>query len=210
MTRAAIGIDPGKDGGIVALVLDGSGIRCVYQALTKHVAPNLEPDLCYRAVMDARNAVIEYVDEGIDYQIVGVLERVGAMPKQGLSSTFSFGHGRGVFRGVLAGHGWHVLEPVPTVWQAAVLANIPGPKLAPGAGKDERRKAVRARYMSRASQVDGLDLIPPGCRVPQDGLGAACCLALFGLREGGSVEHTSNPGDVPKFIAAVRAIAVGR
>lgn len=170
MTRAAIGIDPGKDGGIVALVLDNDGIRCVYQARTKDAAPNLEPDLCYRAVMDARNAVIEYIDEGIQYQIVGVLERVGAMPKQGLSSTFNFGHGRGVFRGVLAGHGWHVLEPTPAKWCRDVLANIPGE------GKE--------RAIARASQVAGVRLIPPGCRVPQDGIADACCLALFGLREG--------------------------
>lgn len=182
MTRAAIGIDPGKDGGIVALVLDDGGIRCVYQARTKDVAPYLEPALCYRAVMDARNEVYGYVDEGIQYQIVGVLERVGAMPGQGLSSTFNFGHGRGVYRGIIAGHGWEVLEPVPGVWQRDVLANIPAPKLPPSAGKAERRAAVRARYMARASEVAGLDLIPPGCRVPQDGLGAACCLALCGLR----------------------------
>lgn len=167
--RAAIGIDPGKDGGIVALVLDGTGIRCVYQALTKHAAPGLEPDLMRRALLDARNAVIDAVPDDVGYEITGVLERVGAMPKQGLSSTFAFGHGRGVWRGLLAGHGWHVLEPTPAKWSRDILANIPGK------GKE--------RAIMRASQVAGVQLIPKGCRVPQDGIADACCLALFGLRE---------------------------
>lgn len=168
MTRAAIGIDPGKDGGIAVLVLDDGGIRCVYQDLTHRVAPGLEPDLMRAALTAARDAasVAGCVSP------VAVLERVGAMPKQGLSSTFTFGHGRGVWRGLLAGHGWHVLEPTPAKWSRDVLANIPGD------GKD--------RAINRASQVAGVQLIPPGCRVLQDGIADAVCLALFGLRAGQS------------------------
>jgi len=165
--RAAIGIDPGKTGAVVALMLANDGIRCVYQALTHHVAPNLEPDLMYRAVMDARNAIIDACGEEESYTICAVLERVGAMPKQGLSSTFNFGHGRGVWRGCSAANGWHVLEPRPADWARSILRNIPGD------GKD--------RAIMRASQVRGIELIPPGCRVPQDGIADAACLALFGL-----------------------------
>lgn len=165
--NACIGIDPGKEGGIVALVLDNGGIRCVYQALTHHVAPNLEPDLMREALFRARGAIIDCnPSSGVD---VAVLERVGAMPKQGLSSTFNFGHGRGVWRGLLAGHGWHVLEPRPADWARSLLKNIPG---------EGKEKAIM-----RASQVAGVQLIPAGCRVPQDGIADACCLALFGLRE---------------------------
>ena len=167
---ASIGIDPGKTGAVVALVLASTGIRCVYQALTHHVAPGLEPALMYRATMDARNAIIDATPEDVGYTISAVLERVGAMPKQGLSSTFHFGHGRGVWAGVLAGHGWHVLEPRPADWSRAILRNIPG---------DD----TKARAIMRASSVAGLDLIPTGCRVPQDGLADACCLALYGLGE---------------------------
>jgi len=165
--RAAIGIDPGKDGAVVALILRNDGIRSVYQALTHHVAPKLEPDLMYRAVMDARNAIIDAAAEEESYAICAVLERVGAMPKQGISSTFIFGHGRGVWRGCIAANGWHVLEPRPADWARAILRNIPGE------GKD--------RAIMRASQVRGIELIPPGCRVPQDGIADACCLALYGL-----------------------------
>ena len=166
--NACIGIDPGRDGGIVALVLDNGGIRCVYQALTHHVAPNLEPDLMHAALADARHELLK-AGPGVLTSACAVLERVGAMPKQGLSSTFAFGHGRGVWRGLLAGHGWHVLEPRPADWTRALLKNIPGE------GKE--------RAIARASQVAGIQLIPAGCRVPQDGIADACCLALFGLRE---------------------------
>lgn len=165
MTRAAIGIDPGKDGGIAVLVLDDGGIRCVYQALTHRVAPHLEPSLMHDALGDAVHELARLMVR--DRTVV--LERVGAMPKQGLSSTFAFGHGRGVWRGLIAARLLDtVLEPTPAKWSRDVLANIPGD------GKE--------RALNRASQVAGVQLIPPGCRVPQDGIADAVCLALFGLR----------------------------
>lgn len=163
MTRAAVGIDPGKTGGVVALVMDDAGIRCVYQALTHQAAPDLTPWLMHEVIAAASAAVLA----AQVCPIVYVLERVGAMPKQGLSSTFNFGHGRGVWRGILAGWG-ECIEPTPQVWARAMLANIPG--------------AGKAKAIARASQITGLTLIPPGCRVPQDGLADACCLALYGLR----------------------------
>jgi len=50
-------------------------------------------------------------------RLVALVERVGPMPKQGLSSTFKFGRGVGLIEGVIGG----ALVPsgyvVPTVWK---------------------------------------------------------------------------------------------
>lgn len=48
---------------------------------------------------------------------VVVVERVGAMPKQGVSSMFRFGMGAGLIRGVVAGAGFSIVDAVPTVWK---------------------------------------------------------------------------------------------
>lgn len=158
----ALGIDPGRCGAVVALSIGDDGIRSVYQVRTPALMSGAEylPDRMRGALVDA----------GGGYRTVAVLERCGAMPGQGVSSCYAFGHARGLWRGLLAGLGWEVLEPTPARWHRTILADIPG--------------EGKAKAIARASQIAGLDLIPRGCRVPQDGLADAACLALFGLREG--------------------------
>ncbi len=48
------------------------------------------------------------------------LEEPGAMPKQGLSSTFRFGHTCGVIEGVLAGHYVAGMPVKPAAWKLAL------------------------------------------------------------------------------------------
>src|SRR5882757_8541852 len=44
---------------------------------------------------------------------VAVVEQVGSMPKQGVASTFKFGMGCGLIRGVLAGAGIPIISVTP-------------------------------------------------------------------------------------------------
>ncbi len=46
-----------------------------------------------------------------------VIERVGAMPEQGVSSMFSFGRSLGVVEGVIAAQGWPVEWVTPQKWK---------------------------------------------------------------------------------------------
>jgi Holliday junction resolvasome RuvABC endonuclease subunit len=48
---------------------------------------------------------------------VAVVERVGAMPKQGVASTFKFGVAVGIIHGVLAGAGTPLHLVTPQVWK---------------------------------------------------------------------------------------------
>jgi Holliday junction resolvasome RuvABC endonuclease subunit len=48
---------------------------------------------------------------------VAVIERVSAMPKQGVSSSFRFGQGLGVLQGVLLAHSVKIIEVTPGVWK---------------------------------------------------------------------------------------------
>ena len=53
---------------------------------------------------------------------VVVLERVGAMPGQGVSSMFQFGRGLGMAEGVIAALGLPLTYVTPRTWQKAVGA----------------------------------------------------------------------------------------
>jgi len=54
--------------------------------------------------------------------VFAILERVGAMPGQGVSSMFQFGRGVGMYEGVLAALQVPVTYVTPQAWQKAVNA----------------------------------------------------------------------------------------
>lgn len=80
----SIGIDPGKTGAIA--VMDEDGILCLEQFnVDKYVD------------------VLSYVGQSTSAKDIKVcLEKVGAMPGQGVVSMFNFGHNLGVIEGILS------------------------------------------------------------------------------------------------------------
>lgn len=96
-----------------------------------------------------------------------VIERVGAMPKQGLSSTFKFGRGFGQLIGMCQALRWPFILVTPQAWKAKVLA---------GTGHDKEAAIAFCR-----SRYPGVPLVQPGCRVAHDGVADAVCLAHYGL-----------------------------
>ena len=149
-----LGIDPGLDG---ALVVVRNG-RAVAQCCTR----DLCPDGYVAERMDA--LISEWC--GLHLIDVAVLERVSARPGEGVSSSFKFGFGYGLWRGILAGRVQTVIEPTPQAWQKVVLRDIPG--------------EGKARAVARAAQLAGLDLTPGRRRKPHDGIADAACLAIYG------------------------------
>ena len=104
MTRSVyIGIDPGKTGGL-ALIRDG---------FVADLAPmpviGKEPDEARLADWLRREALTESRPG-----VFAVLEKVGAMPKQGVTSMFNFGRCYGAIRGVSRG----TRNPVHTCYAA--------------------------------------------------------------------------------------------
>lgn len=97
-----------------------------------------------------------------------VIEQVGAMPGQGVSSVFSFGKSYGCTLGILAALQIPVTPVAPVTWKKAMGVN---------AGKDGCR--------ARAAQ-----LLPGSAtafaRVKDDGRAEAALIALYGLRSLGS------------------------
>ena len=90
-----------------------------------------------------------------------VLERVGAMPGQGVSSVFSFGRSVGLVEDVLAARGLAVSIVTPQVWQKAAAVR---------GGKDGSRQRACELFPNYAGLF---------ARKKDDGRADAACMAWY-------------------------------
>ncbi len=95
-----------------------------------------------------------------------VIEKVGAMPGQGVTSMFSFGRGCGVLDGVCGALGLPIVMVTPQSWKKRILEGLP------------HDKAGAIAYCQR--RWPQVNLIPENGRVPHSGAADALCLAAYG------------------------------
>ena len=123
-----LGVDPGSVSAAWALLLsDGRAVCGDVPVVNKMV--------------DGRNFHRLMQTQAPDFAVV---ERVSAMPKQGVSSSFRFGQGLGLIQGVIYASGVALVEVAPGTWKRHF-------KL--GADKE----AARALALKRFPHVDNLD-----------------------------------------------------
>lgn len=148
-----IGVDPGASGAI-ALVVDGV-LHQVVDMPTVTVTRNAAQK---RQVSPAGVAdIIRSMKPD-----VAIVEKVGAMPGQGVSSMFSFGRSVGIIEGALAALQVPATFITPQAWQKAVGA---------AKGKDGSRQRVMELF-PRDSHLFA--------RVKDDGRADAVLIALAG------------------------------
>lgn len=133
MTRIVLGGDPGKTGAIAAISLEpGNPLLAVVDV------PLVGKDI---SVPLLARAVAELV---AGHEVVATaVEKVGAMPGQGLSTTFTFGEGTGLMVMALGG-AWPLSRPTPPTWKG--YFKIPGKSVDDDAG----RRAAIQRWPERA------------------------------------------------------------
>lgn len=148
-----IGVDPGKKGGIA------------------FIHPELD---CYGAcpMPETRNQVYKLLQE-LKTKYPGTthaaIELVHSMPKQGVASTFTFGKGCGEVLGVLTALEAVIYEPTPQAWKKVILT-----------GTDKSKDAA---IQVAENLFPDIQLIPKGCRVPNDGMAEALLLAEWCRRQ---------------------------
>ena len=109
--RTIIGIDPGLDGGLAAITAEGLDL-----AVMPVAAAGKRREIDEQAVVSwllCRRPAHVFI------------ERVQAMPRQGVVSMFSFGAGWGLVRGICAGLALPYELVRPQEWQRAMLAGQP-------------------------------------------------------------------------------------
>lgn len=154
-----IGIDPGISPAIAYLV--GGAVVDVFRI------PDVleDPDGLVQALHGRSGATV-------------VLEQVGPMPGQGLSSSCRFMCAYGMIQGVLAANQLTVILVPPSMWKKQVLpASAFAEKVDKGKRKDEQKEAacqfVRDHYPA-------VELVKKGCKVADHNMAEACCLAHYG------------------------------
>ena len=96
-----------------------------------------------------------------------ILEQQQAMPKQGVSSTFTIGRGFGIWQGILGALEIPYRIVRPMVWTKRIFTGMPG--------------EGKFRAIQFAMQMfPGIELTPQRCRTPKDGRADAACLAYWG------------------------------
>lgn len=103
-----IGIDPGLSGGVG--VLDARGGIVLAEMMPVMEGPK-------RRMVDGHALRILLRGCTVIDTAHAVIERVNAMPKQGVASTFSFGQSQGIAIGVVCGLGIGYEFVLPQIWK---------------------------------------------------------------------------------------------
>ena len=116
-----LGIDPGASGAIVALEIGGEVLATIKNSETP---------------TDIADWLAEQVANKRAYAMI---EKVHAMPKQGVSSTFKFGTSYGFLLGLLVANKIQWREVTPQVWQREMHCLSQG-------DKNRTKQAAQARF----------------------------------------------------------------
>ena len=133
MTHLTLGIDPGLTGAL-ALLGPGGDLELVADL----------PIIRDRSLAWVDGAELQTIirDAAHGRPVRAIVERVSAMPRQGVASVFTFGVGFGSILGTLQALHVGITFVTPAVW-----------KLALGLGKDKRASLDRARLLYPAADL---------------------------------------------------------
>lgn len=158
-----IGIDPGSSSGGIA-ISNSFGSQIFVEA---YGMPETEVDICellLKAKILAR-PIIGTQDEQMKF--VAYLEKVHSMPKQGVSSVFTFGQNYGMLRGILAALGIKREFVTPQKWQKAMGCITP---------KDWTKTRKKNFHKSKAQELF------PGMKITH-AIADALLIAEYGRRQ---------------------------
>lgn len=149
-----LGVDPGASGAIALLDDERADFL---------VMPRAGKDIDW-------SAIARWLTDHVHGQAVAYVERVGAMPGQGVTSMFSFGGAYHGVRAVLATLEVPVELVSPNAWKKSVLVGT------------KRDKAAAIAYAAR--RWPHLDLRRTArCKGPHEGACEALCIAEYGRRQ---------------------------
>ena len=151
-----IGIDPGASGAVAILEKNGKLVHVFDMPSVEVMAGGKAKKRVSPEMLAAELKL--YADQGA----TAVVEQVGAMPGQGVSSMFAFGESFGLAKGVLAGLKIPTSTVTPGKWKKALQLN---------AGKDGSRAKAAQIWPSHAGEFK---------RVKDDGKAEAALIAHWG------------------------------
>lgn len=158
-----VGVDPGISGALV--LIDPATMR-VWKWADMPTAESNGKRSVSATMLALTIAEWSSLASATGRRLEAIVEEVGAMPGQGVTSMFSFGRSFGVILGVLAGTGVSIQTVRPAVWKKAARISK---------DKGSARKAAQERF------PDSADLF---ARVKDDGRAEAALLARWRAEKG--------------------------
>lgn len=157
-----VGIDPGINGGIC--FLKDNEIRAVIPTPTKEYTVGTGKKIKTKKMVDAVVVADLLKHYKPDYIII---EKVGAMPNQGVTSMFSFGLATGIMYGIAGSVGLYPIEVRPQEWKKIILE---------GSDKD-KEAAIQFCY----KHFPFINLKATNrSKKDHDGMADAVCIACYG------------------------------
>lgn len=166
-----VGIDNGHRGAIVGL---DENYHCVFAETMPTTTMGTKKALDMRAFL----AILKQLREVSKGTLFVVLEYAQVMPKQGAVSGYTTGYGYGAISMALMSLEIPHEIMRPKEWQTTIGVKIPAKVKGP-----QRKAAIKAAVIGTIERrLPSVGLIPPGCRVPHDGLADAAGMALAAFK----------------------------
>jgi crossover junction endodeoxyribonuclease RuvC len=168
-----IGIDPGLNGAVALIDEDVIGQPGLGYFVGVDDTPTMEVEsngkVRNKYNLIAMSALLGYFYESrgmSEQRVIVTLESVHSMPKQGVASSFTFGEGLGIWKGIIAARGFSLELPSPQRWKKAMMADM---------GKDKDASRLKAIQLFPS-------MAPLLSRKKDDGRAEALLLAEYGRR----------------------------
>lgn len=152
-----LGVDPGLHHG--ALALYNSIANDLLHLID--VPTTTSPDCRLEIDLKALSTILEVHLNHVKY---AVIEEVSAMPHQGVTSMFRFGHATGLITGIIAAHHIPIHLVRPAIWKSAMALS---------SDKNLSRKKAALMFPHHAHLFE---------RKKDDGRAEALLIAVFGKR----------------------------
>jgi crossover junction endodeoxyribonuclease RuvC len=111
-----IGLDPGSTGAMAAVNNEGELLEWGRFPLVK---------VGNKKVLDIQGISVWIEERGINMGVRVTVEKVHAMPGQGVTSMFSFGRSFGILEGIVISQNLPIQYAAPQAWQKVMLAGKP-------------------------------------------------------------------------------------
>lgn len=152
-----LGVDPGLHHGALALYDPVSNDVIRVLDVPTLTSSDCRTELDYKALSSILEPLMPLVR-------FAVIEQVSAMPKQGVTGVFRFGHATGLLTGIIAAHHIPIHQVRPAVWKSIMALSH---------NKDESRQKASLMFPHHANLF---------IRKKDDGRAEALLLAVFGNR----------------------------
>lgn len=195
MNTVIFGIDPGLKGGI-SVIYNGR-FEFLFPMPVNKENGEIDGYRLFVAITKIRDLIRMMSGNNVIYK--AFIEKVNAMPGQGVCSMFTFGEGYGVIKSVIGLH-MPIEFVTPQAWKKTVLdgydwkQSVEKLVIPDGATKEQIKKLkadhnklkAEAKKRGKAVAIEFIHNKYPyidlkqGAKVDKDGLADSCCIALYG------------------------------